>query len=60
KIKVAILKDTPDNRILECGVEAQANVIVPGDRHLLKLKKFHDIPIVRLADFLRMFPEGNT
>lgn len=60
KIKVAILKDTPDNRILECGVEAQANVIVTGDRHLLKLKKFHDIPIVRLADFLRMFPEGDT
>jgi predicted nucleic acid-binding protein len=31
--------------------------VVTGDRHLLKLKKFRDIPIIRLDDFIRMFPE---
>jgi len=56
-IRVNILKDTPDNRILECGVEAGAHLVVTGDRHLLNLKKFQGIPIVRLADFLRMFPD---
>ncbi len=56
-VKVKILKDTPDNRILECALEAEADVVVTGDRHLLKLRKFREIPIVRLADFLRMFPE---
>ncbi|MBI2088215.1 MAG: putative toxin-antitoxin system toxin component, PIN family [Deltaproteobacteria bacterium] len=55
-LKLDVLEDIPDNRILECGVEAKADVIVTGDRHLLKLKKFQGIPIVRLADFLRMFP----
>ncbi len=56
-IRLDVLKDSPDNRILECAVEAKADVIVTGDRHLLKLKKFQGIPIVRLVDFLRMFPE---
>ena len=56
-IKLDVLEDVPDNRILECAVEAKADVIVTGDRHLLKLKKFQGIPVVRLVDFLRMFPE---
>ena len=56
-IKLDVLEDVPDNRILECAVEAKADVIVTGYRHLLKLKKFQGIPVVRLVDFLRMFPE---
>ena len=56
-IKLNVLRDIPDNRILECAVEAGADIVVTGDRHLLKLKKFQSIPIIRLVDFLRMFPE---
>jgi putative PIN family toxin of toxin-antitoxin system len=56
-IQVHVLTDTPDNRILECALAAQADLVVTGDRHLLALKRFQGIPIVRLADFLRMFPE---
>ena len=56
-LKLNVLKDLPDNRILECAAEAKVDVIVTGDRHLLKLKKFQGIAIVRLADFLGMFPE---
>ena len=55
--KLKVLEDVPDNRILECALEAHADLVVTGDRHLLKLKEFRGIPIVRLADFLRMFPE---
>lgn len=47
-----VLKDEPDNRILECAVLARADVIVSGDRHLLALKHYGDTAIVRLADFL--------
>ncbi len=57
-LRVNVLKDVPDNRILECAVEARADLVVTGDRHLLRLKKFRDIPIIRLVDFLRTFPEG--
>ena len=60
-IKVTVLADTPDNRILECAVEARADLVVTGDRHMLEIKKFEDIAIVRLANFLRMFPaKGRT
>ena len=53
---VSVLEDAPDNRILECAASAQADLVVTGDHHLLALKEFEDIPIVRLADFLRMIP----
>ena len=51
---IAILDDVPDNRILECAITAQADLIVTGDHHLLELKEFESISIVRLANFLRM------
>lgn len=53
-IEIAVLKDHPDNRILECAVKAQADLVVTGDRHILRLKRFEVSAIVRLADFLRM------
>lgn len=54
--KVTILDDMPDNRILECATAAEADLIVTGDHHLLQLKEFEGVPIVRLADFLRTIP----
>jgi putative PIN family toxin of toxin-antitoxin system len=47
-----ILRDDPDNRILECAVAAQAEFVVSGDRHLLALKHYGDTAIISLADFL--------
>lgn len=59
-VKIAALKDAPDNRILECAVAGHADIIVTGDRTLLALKTFRDIPIIRLADFLRLFPHTES
>jgi len=53
---VTVLEDVPDNRILECALSAQADLVVTGDHHLLALKEFEGIPLARLADFLRMIP----
>ncbi|HHT9124976.1 MAG TPA: putative toxin-antitoxin system toxin component, PIN family [Candidatus Brocadiia bacterium] len=47
--------DPEDNKIVECAVEAEANYIVSGDKHLLNLKKYKDIKIVSPADFLKAF-----
>jgi uncharacterized protein len=49
-----ILADDPDNRILECAEEAEAQYIVTGDRHLLDLKKFETTQILALSDFLAL------
>ena len=54
---ITLLHDTADNRILECAKESQADVIVTGDRNILKLRMFERTTVIRLADFLRMFPE---
>ena len=52
EIVEAIKDDPTDNRVLECAVSGKAEVIVSGDKHLLKLKKFRDIPILTPREFL--------
>ena len=47
-IKLDIIREREsDNRILECAISGNANLIVSGDKHLLKLKSYKNIPIVR-------------
>ena len=55
--KLRVVDDEADNRILECALEGRVDLVVTGDRHLLKLRRFEGTPIVRLADFLRLFPQ---
>lgn len=50
--RISILKDEPDNRILECAVAAHADVIVTGDRIMLRLGEYKGIRLVTLKDFL--------
>ena len=52
KSKLAILRDEPDNRILECAVAGRADVIVTGDHAMLALSKYKAVSIVTLKDFL--------
>lgn len=49
---LAVLADEPDNRILECALEANAAVIVTGDRAMLALQRIGNTRIVSLADYL--------
>lgn len=44
----------PDNRILECAVKAKADFIVSGDSHLLDLKEYKGIRILKPAQFLTL------
>jgi uncharacterized protein len=50
----AVKEDPADNRILECAQAARSDYIVSGDKDLLRLRVFRDIPIVKIADFLVM------
>ncbi len=47
-----VLEDPEDNRILECAVEAEANYIVTGDFHLLKLIRYRNIEVLNAVAFL--------
>ena len=52
KRKVNILKDEPDNRILECALAGHADVIVTGDRAILALGQYKGINILTLKEYL--------
>lgn len=45
--------DPDDNHVLACALAGKADLVVSGDRHLLRLKEYEGIPIVRPMDFLR-------
>jgi putative PIN family toxin of toxin-antitoxin system len=47
-----VVKDEPDNRILECALAGRANAIVTGDRALLDLHEFRGVQIISLNDYL--------
>ncbi len=51
----AVPDDPDDNFIIACAIEAKANVIISGDRHLLSLHLYKGIPIVKAVDFLSSF-----
>jgi len=48
------MEDADDNKIIECAVTAKADYIVTGDPHLLDLKEFNWIKIVKAAEFLSL------
>lgn len=47
-----IASDPTDNRILETAVEAKADFIISGDKHLVDLRKYNTISIIRPTEFL--------
>lgn len=51
---LAIVREDPaDDRVIECAVEGDAELIVTGDRPLLRLGTFRSIRVVRAAEALR-------
>jgi len=59
KVKVKVITEDPeDNKFLACAISCQASFIVSGDGHLLKLKKFRDIPIVPPKEFLKIIKKS--
>jgi len=50
-----VCRDPDDNMLLALALDGKADYIVSGDRDLLDLSNFQDIPIIRPAEFLFMF-----
>ena len=46
-----VTDDPDDNRVLECAIQGNANVIVSGDRHLLRLNSYKGISILTVRQF---------
>lgn len=52
EVRLSVVADDADNRILEAAIASGAQIIVSGDRHLLELGTWEGIRTVRVADFL--------
>lgn len=50
--RLRVLKDGPDNRILECAIAGGAQAIVTGDHALLALREYGGVRVLSLHDYL--------
>ncbi len=50
--RLQIVKDEPDNRILECALAGRVEVIVTGDHALPALREYKAVRIIGLRDYL--------
>lgn len=56
KRKLNIVRaDKEDNKIIEAAVESDADDIISGDKHLLRLKRYCDTKIISPSQFLNNF-----
>ncbi|KKK76079.1 hypothetical protein LCGC14_2867280 [marine sediment metagenome] len=61
-LRINVIKeDPPDNKFLECAVEAKADYLISGDnKHLLPLKNFQGIRIISPSEFLKLYQKLNS
>jgi hypothetical protein len=50
-----ILEDPDDNKFIECALNAHADVVISGDKHLKELKRYKEITILSPADFIESY-----
>jgi putative PIN family toxin of toxin-antitoxin system len=53
--QVVACRDPKDDKFLSLAVSGKADCILAGDRDLLDMVKFNDIPVYRPAKFIRLF-----
>lgn len=46
-----VLNDPGDDKFIDCAFHAQANIVISGDKHLLKFGKFGSIQILSPVQF---------
>lgn len=55
KTRLDVIREDPsDNKFLECAVESNANYIVTGDTHLLKIKNYKKTKIISVKQFTKL------
>ncbi len=56
--QIDLIKEDPDdNKFLECSVEAEADIIISGDQHLLDLEQFRGIEIFSPKEFIEFYQD---
>lgn len=50
---LGLLRDSGDNRVLECAIAGKADAVVTGDKEMLGLREFEGVSIVSLKNYLK-------
>ncbi|MEO8659200.1 MAG: putative toxin-antitoxin system toxin component, PIN family [Bryobacteraceae bacterium] len=53
-------RDPKDNMFLEVAVNGNAQILITGDRDLLVLNPFHEIPIIAPAAYVEGYPQAKS
>ncbi len=53
--QITACRDPKDNHVLEAAIDGQATCILSGDKDLLVLNPFRDIPILSPSEFLGVY-----
>jgi putative PIN family toxin of toxin-antitoxin system len=51
-ISISICEDPDDNKFIECAIAGECEIVVTGDKHLLKLAGYGGIKILRPREFV--------
>lgn len=54
KLVKAVFEHPADDKFIECALEAKADQIVSGDKHLLNVGTYRKIKIVSVNEFLQV------
>jgi len=54
-VSISICEDPDDDKFIECAIAGKCDIIVSGDRHLLKLADYKGIKILKPRDFLEQY-----
>ena len=52
--RIRLLKDEPDNRILECAMYGEADLLVTGDKEILHLREYKGVKTISLREYLEL------
>lgn len=53
--KIEIIKDDPDdNQVIGCAIESSSDYIITYDKHLLKIKEYKGIKILKPEEILKI------
>ena len=54
-LDISICEDPDDDKFIECAVAGKCDIIVSGDRHLLKLVRHKGVRILKPRDFVDQY-----
>lgn len=54
-IDISICEDHDDDKFIECAIAGKCSIIVSGDKHLLKIKEYKSVKIIKPRDFIEKY-----